>query len=65
LHRRRTTLRAALVALHPQLIFPLPRNQQIGELILDPFSHFFPSSPVKSFSSGVNLPANPDPRILT
>ena len=39
LHRRFAALRAAPVALHPQLVFPLPRNRQVRELVFDPFSH--------------------------
>jgi hypothetical protein len=65
LHRGLTALRAALVALHPQLILPLPRNRQTGELILDPSSHSFPSSPVNCYFSWVKRFIDPDARILT
>jgi hypothetical protein len=47
LHRRLPALSAAPVALHSQLVFPLPRNRQAGELVFDAFSHSFPFRPVK------------------
>jgi hypothetical protein len=34
-----TAFRAAAVPLHPQLVFPLPRNRQVGELIDNSVSH--------------------------
>lgn len=47
LHGRLPTLGAAPVALHSQLVFPLPRNRQAGELVFDAFSHYFRLRPVK------------------
>jgi hypothetical protein len=47
LHRRLPALSAAPVALHSQLVFPLPRNRQASELVFDAFSHHFPFRPVK------------------
>ena len=40
LDRLFTAFRASLVSLHAELIFPLPGDRQIRELIFDPFSHF-------------------------
>jgi hypothetical protein len=42
LDRRFAALGAAVGELHPQLVLPLPRNRQVGELIFNPSSHFFP-----------------------
>src|ERR1039457_5212933 len=39
LDRRFTALGAPMVALHAQLVLPLPRNPQVRELIFNPFSH--------------------------
>jgi hypothetical protein len=47
LHGGLPALSAAPVALHSQLIFPLPRNRQASELVFDAFSHFFRFRPVK------------------
>src|SRR5258706_3363058 len=41
LHRRLAALGAALVAFHAQLILTLPKNRQVCELILNPFSHLY------------------------
>jgi hypothetical protein len=38
--RRVATLGAALVSLHAQLIFPLPRHRQIRELVFNTFFHY-------------------------
>jgi hypothetical protein len=40
LDRLFAALRASFVSLHAELIFPLPGDRQIRELIFDPFSHF-------------------------
>jgi hypothetical protein len=40
LHRLLTAFRAPLVSLHSQLVFALPGDWQIRELIFDAFSHF-------------------------
>jgi hypothetical protein len=40
LHRRFAALSAAMVALHSQLVFPLPGNRQASELVFNAFSHF-------------------------
>jgi len=45
-------LRATLVPLHAQLIFPLARNRQIRELVFNAFSHFIP------FPTGKNVSRN-------
>jgi hypothetical protein len=47
LYRRLPALSAAPVALHSQLVFPLPRNWQARELVFDAFSHFFLFRPRK------------------
>jgi hypothetical protein len=39
LDRLFAAFRASLVSLHAELIFPLPGDWQIRELIFDPFSH--------------------------
>ena len=49
---RLTALRAAPVPLHAELIFPLARNRQISELVLNAFSHFIP------FPTGKNISRN-------
>jgi hypothetical protein len=41
LHSRLAALSATLVALHTQLVFALPRNRQMRELIFDARSHDF------------------------
>ena len=46
LHRRLAALSTTPVALHPQLVFPLPRNPQMCKLVFDTFSHFFRFRPV-------------------
>lgn len=40
LHCGLPALSAAPVALHSQLVFPLPRNRQASELVFNAFSHF-------------------------
>jgi hypothetical protein len=47
LDRRFTALGAPMVALHAQLVLPLPRNPQVRELIFNPFSHIIPFRPLK------------------
>jgi hypothetical protein len=39
--RMLTAFGATLVTLHAQLIFPLPRNRQVRELVFNTFSHYF------------------------
>jgi len=39
LDRRFSAFRAAALALHAQLVFPLPGNPQVREFVFNPFSH--------------------------
>jgi hypothetical protein len=44
LHGRFAAFGATLVALHSQLIFALPGNGQMSELVFNAFSHDFPKA---------------------
>ena len=54
---RRAAFGAPLVPLHSQLVFSLPRNRQIGELVLNAFSHMtFLNGIYRLFSPGHLVP---------
>ena len=61
-HRALAAGRAAVTLLHPQLVFSLPGNRQIRELVLNRFSHKSCVHPPPAFRSALRAEGRQQPR---